>query len=241
MDLFADPAGVAHLVRPRPSFSTLPEVFSVRQITTGSSSLTMPTHFAPTAGLASLLIGVTMNNITDIAGAAPPMPTGADWTSLVSGQAAGATHHEGLHIFAKLATSAAESFGTAGTGTQRCGCISIDIWPAPVSVTSLFNVAGATVSQSGSTSDTTCAWPGLTIAGTRSRVVCSMVTGQINSTGNHVPRSDLNAVTYAKFTSGVGGVGVSGEVSSWPSTNTTLGASSRDYGIAIEVYHPGDI
>lgn len=239
MDLFSDPGQVGRLIQRRSTDADLPELFSVRQITTGSTTLTMPTHFAPTSGLASVLVGVTANNITNISNAPPPMPTGANWTSLASGEETGTTHYTGLHLFAKIAASDAESFGTAGTGTQRVACISIDVWPVPVSVLSLFNVAGATIRQDAG-SNTSCLWPGLaSFAGTRSRVISAQMTGAINSTANHVNRTDLT--TYSKFSSGIGGVGVSGEVGSWAEATTTLGAVSRDFGIAIEVYHPGDI
>lgn len=195
-----------------------------------------------TDGTKWVIVGAFMNLSLDV-GAAPAIPTGANWVQipgLTSNFVNVSGNRMGINFAAKYATSSSEGWGTINTSQmQAVGAWVFRVRPAPALVTDLFGNSDFTVNNA---FDTSVPWGGLTLSA-NSRVLVAVCSPSITSLANHVERAGF--LQYSKRTSGTfdgnSAIGVTDVTTTWATDTSTFGASTRTMIGSLQMKDPATL
>jgi len=213
----------------RPSQVIIPNATSfVGFAASQTSSVTPPTHQAPSGTQKDLLIGIAINQNSQTV---PALPTGVGWTNLPvpsDGDGAGLSANTATRVFVKFATTGAEGFGTA-TDAGRCLCAVWRLTVAPATVLS----AVVAISFDRQVSGSTNTWAGLSIVGVSGHVMTSMLARTSQAIAQ---RSDT--ISQGEVGTGASRLGYgrsNGPVSVWSTQTPAVAGGTETTSVAIEV------
>jgi len=197
-------------VNPRVQNSSQPSAISYLGSATGTTSATIPTHQA-----GDLIIAFAYR---DGSNTIPTIPTGQNWTTLFNTTGANTNSHVVVY---KKAASSGEATGTFTSATS----VVVHVYRG---VQQSAQIGG---NASGSAASTTVAYNTLTMTDTtgRSWIVGFSGHRSVNTTLETAPQGMTNRATTVDATDEAAGHDTNGGVSSWATTNVSVGGTSSGW------------